>query len=131
MPYRACDALLTKSELRFYNVIKHCVPATMIIMMKVRMADIINCDDRDWKRGWGPKISAKHVDFVLIDKTDTTIQLAIELDDSTHRTQKQRIERDLFVNKAFETANVALLRVNVQKYYDRGKLKTLISQSIG
>ena len=95
------------------------------------MADIINCNDNDWKRGWGPRISAKHIDFVLIDAKSTRIHLAVELDDSTHRMVQSRIDRDIFVNKAFETAGVPLLRINVQHHYQLDELKDLISQSVG
>ena len=130
MPYYACDALLTDSELKFYNILKMAKPYNTSICMKVRMADLINCDDHHWKSGWGPKISAKHIDFVLIDSDTTTIQLAIELDDSTHRTNKDRIDRDKFVNKAFEVAGVSLLRIPTKRNYDLNNLKKLINQSI-
>ena len=131
MAYYALDALLTQSELRFYQTLKQSVPDNAAIMMKVRMADIINCDDKDWHRGWGPKISAKHIDFVLIDPISTAVLLAIELDDSTHKTHGKRIERDVFVNKAFAVSKVPLLRIPVQKQYNREELSTLILQSIG
>lgn len=126
MPYYRRDSLLTKSELHFYQTLKQSIPENQIIMMKVRMADIINCDDKAWRAGWGPKISAKHIDFVLIDAKTTEIKIAIELDDSTHRTNKDRIERDIFVNKAFEVAGVPLLRIPTQRNYDVDKLRTLI-----
>lgn len=129
-PYYACDTLLTPAELKFYSALKRAVPADAAIMMKVRMADIINCDDRNWRAGWGPKISAKHIDFVLIDPKTTRILLAIELDDSTHYTNPDRIERDQFVNKAFEFAGVPLLRVNVQKLYNISTLATSIQKII-
>ena len=126
MPYVACDALLTKAELKFYNVLKMAIAKDTIIMMKVRMGDIITCSDHDWKAGWGPKISAKHIDFVLIDAKTTEIQLCIELDDSSHRTNPDRIARDKFVNKAFDVAGVTLLRIPVQKFYDLESLKNNI-----
>ena len=129
-PYYACDTLLTQSELRFYQVLKQAIPTNMAVMMKVRMADLINCNDTHWKSGWGPRISAKHIDFVLIDPVTTKIKCAIELDDSTHRTNSDRIDRDKFVNKAFEVAGVPLLRIPVNKTYTLEVLKKLINQSI-
>jgi hypothetical protein len=123
MPYVACDALLTKSELKFYKILKMAMPNDMMICMKVRMGDIITCSDSEWKAGWGPRVSAKHIDFVLIDKDTTEVKVCIELDDSTHKTNPDRIARDKFVNKAFEVANVPLLRIPVQKYYDLEGLK--------
>jgi hypothetical protein len=129
MPYVAQEALLTKAELKFYHILKHCVPNGCAIMMKVRMGDIITCTDTQWRAGWGPKISAKHIDFILIDPQTTKILCAIELDDSTHRTNSDRIDRDKFVNKAFETAGVPLLRVPVQGFYDQKELKAKITQT--
>lgn len=127
-PYYACDTLLTQSELRFYQVLKQAIPTNMAIMMKVRMADLINCNDTHWKSGWGPRISAKHIDFVLIDPVTTKIKCAIELDDSTHRTNTDRIDRDKFVNKAFEVAGIPLLRIPVHKTYNIKDIQDLINK---
>lgn len=127
MPYRAASALLTNSELHFYNTLKQAIDQDTHICMKVRMGDLITCSDNEWKAGWGPRVSAKHIDFVLIDTQTTAIKLAIELDDSTHRTNRNRIDRDKFVNKAFETANVPLLRIDVRRSYDVERLKRDIS----
>lgn len=128
MPYRAAETLLTNAELRFYDTLKQAIDLDTHICMKVRMGDLITCSDHEWKAGWGPRISAKHIDFVLIDKRSTAIKLAIELDDSTHRTNSDRIARDKFVNKAFEVAGVSLLRIDVRRGYDVEKLKDLISK---
>lgn len=130
-PYYACNTLLTATEIKFYKALKIAAPTNAIIMMKVRMADIINCAEEDWKAGWGPRVSAKHIDFVLIDPKTTQIKMAIELDDSTHVTNHDRISRDKFVDKAFKTAGVPLLRITVQNYYDMDQLKASITQTIG
>ena len=130
MPYRAQETLLTQAELKFYRTLKQAAPNNTLIMMKVRMGDLITCDDHDWQKGWGPRISAKHIDFVLIDEETTTIKLAIELDDSTHRTNQDRMARDCFVNEAFKVANVPLLRIDTQRYYDVERLKREILDRI-
>ena len=127
-PYYACDTLLTPAELKFYKILKMAVPRGIYICMKVRMGDIINCDEKAWAAGWGPRISAKHIDFVLIDVDTTEIKMAIELDDSTHITNQDRIDRDKFVNKSFDVADVPLLRIKTQKWYDVEELKNLIVQ---
>jgi hypothetical protein len=125
-PYYACDTLLTPAELKFYKVLKMAVPRGTHICMKVRMGDIINCDEKAWAAGWGPRVSAKHIDFVLIDAETAEIKMAIELDDSTHRNNQDRIDRDKFVNKAFDVAGMPLLRVPVSKWYDVEELRNLI-----
>jgi len=123
MPYRAAGSLLTNSELHFYNTLKQAIDHDTHICMKVRMGDLITCSDREWKAGWGPRVSAKHIDFVLIDARSTAIKCAIELDDSTHRTNRNRIARDKFVNKAFDVAGVPLLRIDTRRRYDVRELK--------
>lgn len=123
MPYVACEALLTKSELNFYKTLKRAVSHDDLIMMKVRMGDIITCSDIEWKAGWGPKISAKHIDFVVIDSKTTAVKYGIELDDSTHRTNRDRIERDKFVNKAFDVAGVTLHRIDAKRSYNLERLR--------
>jgi len=130
MPYKRAPYLLTKSEHHFYKALKQAIPDNTHICMKVRMGDLLICSDREWKAGWGPKISAKHVDFVLINAHTTEIICAIELDDSTHRTNRNRIDRDKFVNKAFETAGVNLIRINTQRHYDVVELKETISVTV-
>ncbi len=128
MPYRAAGTLLTNAELRFYDTLKQAINHDTHICMKVRMGDLITCSDAEWKAGWGPRVSAKHIDFVLIDKLSTDIKCAIELDDSTHRTNRNRIDRDKFVNKAFDVAGVPLLRIDVRRSYDVEGLKREIKQ---
>lgn len=128
MPYYARPTLLTAAELKFYHVLKQIIDDQTLIMMKVRMADVIHCNDRDWNKGWGHKISSKHIDFVLIDKESTDIKICIELDDSTHRTVKARIDRDKFVDKAFETANVHLVHIPTMKYYKKEDIKNYIDK---
>jgi len=115
-PYTARKTLLTKTELRFYKTLSQiCTQyfSNLGIAMQVRLADIINCSDQDWHKGYGPKISAKHIDFVLFEKNTTEICLCIELDDTSHE-RPDRKRRDVFVNKAMAAANVSLLRISTK-----------------
>jgi hypothetical protein len=130
MPYYSREKLLTRAEWKFYLALRKIIDDKTLIMMKVRMADIIHCNDRDWNRGWGYKISSKHIDFVLIDKETTDIKICIELDDSTHRTVKARMDRDKFVNKAFETAGVRLVRIPTMKFYKKDDIKNYIDKNL-
>ncbi len=120
-PYFARDFLLTKAEQKFYGVLKAVVKNKYDIACKVRLADIINCSDVNWRRGYGPKISSKHIDFVLFDTRSSAIVLAIELDDKSH-DRPARQKRDVFVNNAMKAAGVTLLRVRVDWGYDMAKL---------
>lgn len=121
-PYFARGTLLTKAELQFYKVLKAVVRDQYDVSCKVRLGDIINCTEYYWHKGYGPKISAKHIDFVLHDPTTSNIILCIELDDKSHN-RPDRIKRDKFVNGALAAADVPILHVPVTRGYDMGKLQ--------
>lgn len=121
-PYYATQTLLTAAELQFYKFLKAVAIGRYDISCKVRLGDIINCTDYYWHKGYGPKISAKHIDFVLLDPNTSEIILCIELDDKSHK-RPERISRDKFLNKALDTADVRLLRIPVTRGYDMAKLE--------
>lgn len=49
------------------------------------------------------------MDFALTNPKNMYVLLAIELDDSTHNSPKTK-ERDEYLNKAYQDANIKLLR---------------------
>jgi very-short-patch-repair endonuclease len=82
------------------------------------------------RRKWLGKILAKHVDFVLCDPESLAPLLAIELDDASH-DRPERKERDEFVDHAFESAGLPLLRIRNGSSYDPAALRQLIDDSLG
>ena len=75
LPYYSCETLLSPAELKFYDVLDTIIPKTQSISCKVRLADIIQCSNKNWDKGHGHKISSKHLDFVLFDKETSKIIL--------------------------------------------------------
>ena len=128
-PYFAQKTILTKAEIHFFKTLQDAVPSSCAIAPKVRMADIITCTDANWARGYGAKISSKHIDFVLYDRGTFEIKLAIELDDSSHQ-KSDRQKRDQFVNESFRAAQVPLLRVPTSSRYDVNELRHEIEKAI-
>lgn len=116
-PYKRQASLLTPSEMAFYNVLKTACPADLQIMVKVRLGDIITCAPHLWHKGYGPRISAKHIDFVLTHPQNMVPVLAIELDDSSHK-RPDRVARDKFVDNAMVAANMPLLRIPNRRRYN-------------
>ncbi len=121
-PYYARQELLTAAELQFFNVLMAVTKNKYHVNCKVRLADIINCSDYHWRKGYGYKISSKHIDFVLSDPNTAAIILCIELDDKSHSLPARKY-RDKFVNKALDKAAVPFLRVPVTRGYDMAKLE--------
>lgn len=115
--YRPRHFLLTKNEAAFFRVLNALVADRYQISCKVRLADIVTCDDADWKRGHANRISQKHIDFVLNCPESSRIVAAIELDDSSHECPERRA-RDAFLNRLFWQVGVILIRVPAKWDYD-------------
>ena len=60
---------------------------------------------------------------------NSKIKLCIELDDKTHE-QKERIERDNFVNQLFKDLKIQLLRIKVNNYYNKIDIENQIMKAI-
>lgn len=128
-PYTPRKTLLTEAEKHFFMSLKKALPGGEAIALKVRLGDIITCSDHDWAKGYGPRISAKHIDFVLYHPLTTNILLCIELDDSSHQ-RADRKRRDAFVDSALKAANVPLLRVRAANQYDTSDLQQNIKHHL-
>jgi hypothetical protein len=130
LPYVKRDSLVTKSELAFFHCLLDAVDDEWHVVGMVRIADLIRV-----KKGtsefqkWQNKIHAKHIDFVLCELDSMSIELAIELDDVSHR-RKDRQVRDEFVNAAMESCGLPLLRVPVANDYDIDELRASIDELI-
>jgi hypothetical protein len=129
-PYERRGRLITKAELRFLRTLEICVQDRWRIFAMVRIADILQVSANvKARQSWQNKINCKHIDFVLCDVEDLRVVLAIELDDSSHN-RADRQERDHFVNEAFLSAGLPLIRVPLQNTYDMKALKELIEQAV-
>lgn len=128
-PYHAKGRLLTEAERAFLPSLQAALPEGWQVMMKVRLADVIDCQHHHWQAGWGRFIAAKHIDFVAIEEGTTAIKLCIELDDTSHALP-DRQNRDVFVNKALQTAKVPFLRVRVTARYDVRWLQNQIERAL-
>ncbi|MFT4929895.1 MAG: hypothetical protein ACI8WB_006030 [Phenylobacterium sp.] len=118
--YRQQKALFTPAERSFLGVLHQAVGEQAQIFGKVRVADILtpekNLSKSHWQTAFN-KISAKHFDFVLCDKTDLSVLCVIELDDKSHNS-KHRQARDQFLQNACLSANMPLIQIPAQASYN-------------
>ncbi|MEL7498156.1 MAG: DUF2726 domain-containing protein [Planctomycetota bacterium] len=130
LPYIARGQLVTKSELRFYKSLVKAVQDDFEIFAMVRIADLLRVESGNTnRRKWLNKILAKHIDFVLCDPGTLEPMVCIELDDPSHN-RRDRIERDIFVNQAFESAELPLLRIPTQPQYRAREIRELIDEVV-
>lgn len=121
--YRAGKGLImSNGEFAFYRALRAAVGEEFDIMSKVRSAAVISCSRANWAAGYGKPIAQKELDFILLRPGTSYVVAAVELDDKTHDLP-ERIERDEFLNAAFEAAGVPLIRFKAKARYDVAEIR--------
>lgn len=118
-PYRREPALFTAAERSFLGVLEQAVQGQSRVFGKVRLVDIITVKpglNRSERQQALNSILQKHVDFVLCDPKELSLQLVIELDDSSHE-KARRQARDGFLDEALAAADVCILHFPVKRTY--------------
>jgi very-short-patch-repair endonuclease len=123
---------LSNAERSFYGVLADAVDGHGLIFAKVRVADVLaprkGLDHSSRTRAFN-RMSAKHFDFVICEPGDCSVQLAVELDDSTHSRAKRR-DRDRFLDEACESAGLPLLRIRAAHAYSVADIRREIEQQV-
>ena len=122
--------LFTSTEFTFYKTLRPAVGNRFTILVKVRIADLVDVERGAAKRK--PKLNRimmKHVDFVLCDPRTMVPTLLIELDGSSHEADDRR-ERDALVDAIYTAVGLPCLHVAVAKTYDSADLIGQIDNAI-
>jgi very-short-patch-repair endonuclease len=118
-PYQKEPALFTPAEQAFLTVLDEALEGRSRVFGQVRLEDLIKVKSglsNSARQGARNRIQSKHVDFVVCDPTDLSVQFVIELDDSSHQ-RPRRQKRDDFLDKALAAAGVRLLRFRAKRGY--------------
>lgn len=130
-PYERRGGLLTPAEITFLRSLELAVRSDWQIFSMVRVADVLKVRPKTRKfQSWQNRIFGKHVDFVICDIDTLEVKLAIELDDTSHR-RSDRVARDRFLNSAFASAGLPLLRVPVEERYETAEVRRMIEDTLG
>ena len=124
--YKKKNYVLTQTELKFYReLLKITEELNLVIFPKIRLADIFEHNEiKEFN-----KIKSKHIDFLLCDKSNCRIRLAIELDDYMHNKEKV-IKNDSFKNEIFKQTNLPLIRIKVNNFYNIEEITQKIKESV-
>jgi hypothetical protein len=128
-PYRLRDDFLSPAEKSFYQVIKGLMGNYFTICPKVSLADIFFVTRPNENKSAYNRINRKHVDFLICSTQTLEPVFAIELDDSSHE-RADRVERDTFVDRVFEAAQLPLLHIPVQRSYNTNDLGVLFKKAL-
>ncbi len=109
--YEAKQYIMTKSESDFFKRLNDILQDKYYVFPQIHLSAILKHDipnGQKWRVALN-KIDRKSVDFVICDKVNQKILLAIELDDSSH-DRPDRVIRDTEVESMLEKAGIKLLR---------------------
>jgi very-short-patch-repair endonuclease len=111
-------------------VLRSKIPPEWHLVAKVNLADLFFVRQPHRNQAARNRIDRKHVDFVICDAATMRPLLAIELDDASHE-RADRIARDAFVDRVFETAGLPLQHVRFAWAYQPDVLMHAIRQKLG
>ena len=132
-PYQKEPTLFSPAERSFLGVLDQALGDQFRIMGKVRLADVIKVRpglDASARQKAFNKIQSKHLDFVVCDPSDLSIQFAVELDDKSHK-QKKRQDRDAFLDAAMNAAGVPIIHFPARKSYSIQDVRDKMSAHFG
>ena len=123
-PYQKQDNLFTSAERSFLSVLQQAAGDQHVIFGKVRLADVIRVKSglvSSAHQSAFNRIQGKHLDYVVCDSADLSIQFVVELDDQGHA---QSVEgRDTFVEQALLAAGVKFFRFPAKRAYTAEELR--------
>ena len=130
-PYEKTSALFSSAERSFLGVLEQALGAQHRVMGKVRLADVISvCKGLNGgaRQTAFNRIQSKHLDFVVCNPNDLTVQYAIELDDQSHDRAKRQ-GRDEFVDKALQAAGVPIFHFSAKRSYAVAEIQKTLSRT--
>ena len=130
--YRKLPVLFTKAERSFLGLLDQAIEDEYRVFGKVRVADVLapqkGVSRKNWRIAFN-KISAKHFDYVLCEKSDLSVVAAIELDDKSHNTKRSKT-RDSFLENACDSADLPLIRFPAKATYQVQAVRDSINNAI-
>ena len=131
--YQARPAIFSYAERSFVGVLESVLPKDVTVFGKVRLGDVFlprkGLTPSRRTSAWN-RINQKHVDFLLVNKSDYAPLAGIELDDKSH-DDDERKDRDQFVDQVFASGNLPLLHIRAAATYNVSELRTKIAALLG
>jgi very-short-patch-repair endonuclease len=120
--YTKKEYLMTQSERECFYVLHKIIGDTYYIFPQIHLSSFLEhkIKGQSWF-GAFKHINEKSVDFILCDKQNLSIRLAIELDDKSHELETRK-ERDREVERILKSAGMPLLRITKSDYQEENSL---------
>ena len=126
-PFYAKKPLSTPEQVLYFRLVS-ALP-DHIVLAQVQLSRFLGVKKSEKFHQWNNRINRKSVDFLVCSK-DSTVVLAIELDDSTH-AKESRIKADSTKDKALGDAGIRIVRWNVKSMPDVDAIKFAVAATCG
>ncbi|MDX9789159.1 MAG: DUF2726 domain-containing protein [Desulfobacterales bacterium] len=127
-PYIMNQVLFSPAERSFLGALEQAIGDKYRVFGKVRVADVVSVKSMSnrsvWQRSFN-RISAKHFDFVICQKSDLAVFGAIELDDKSHQKNKRQ-GRDAFLVGLCNAISLPLIQVPARRAYSVPEIREKI-----
>jgi hypothetical protein len=126
VPYQPAKALFSPAERSFLGVLDQAVGSEHRVFGKVRVADLATVKpglSNAARQGALNRIAAKHVDFVVCRTSDLAVVCAVELNDTSHSSQRAKARDDLLL-RICRVINLPLIQVPAKQAYSAQDLRT-------
>lgn len=132
-PYVPAKALFTPAERSFLGVLDQVVGPAHRVFGKVRVADLASVKPglaASTRQGALNKVGSKHFDFVVCRASDLAVVCAVELNDSSHSSQRAQARDALLINVC-EAIGLPLFQVPAKRAYSVQELQAQFASVLG
>ncbi|BFT31300.1 hypothetical protein D210916BOD24_24760 [Alteromonas sp. D210916BOD_24] len=131
-PFRRKTQLFTPVEHSFLNLIEQAMGKEFRIICRVRLNDLVAVRHSANKKTASQALSrasTRQLDFVLVDKTDMSPVLAIDL---VHNQGKEgyKTQKDWFVSGALDAAGLPHARIKVKSGYSVDEIRECLENKL-
>jgi|SRR6266508_197179 len=127
--YRPRRSFFSRTERVLFIALELAMSGRCVVLAKVRLLDL--CEGLDGRYDFTAlnRVQAKHVDFLLLDRTTMQPWRAVELDDRSH-LRPERMTRDVIVNAFFRKIGLPLVRFRPQVSYEPSSLRRALEEAV-
>lgn len=125
------QTLFSPAERSFLGVIEKALDNKYRVFGKVRLGDLVMPAKglSNSKRFTGlNKVNQKHIDFVICSVTDLAVLGVVELDDQSHKREDREV-RDVFVDRALNSAGIPIARFSAKKGYQIQEVRVKLAEA--
>ena len=134
--FRPKESIMTKDEYKLYRCLEEIYRDTDIkISIQVALNQILEANTKRYytqnpNECITNKFKGLSIDFVLFNIKTCKAICCIELNGPEHKTDKDRIERDMFLKETFELTVIPLIIIRSQEKYEQSEIKKVIELEI-